>query len=254
MNTETPRVSVIIPAYEAAAYITKAIRSVQAQTVCDWELIVLDDGSKDDTVQTVAALAQEDPRIRLYPNETNMGVAKTRNRGIALCRGRYVAFLDSDDAWYPEKLQVQLDCLQRTGADLVCSAYAIVDAQGEKICRDYRVPERIDLPVLLKENVIGCSTVMLTGETAKKYRFPEAFYHEDYVLWLEMLRSGCKMAGVDRVLVDYYFHPDSKAGNKQNSAGKRWQIYRKYLGLSFVKSAWYFAHYALAGLRKYKKV
>ena len=101
MNTETPRVSVIIPAYEAAAYITKAIRSVQAQTVCDWELIVLDDGSKDDTVQTVAALAQEDPRIRLYPNETNMGVAKTRNRGIALCRGRYVAFLDSDDAWYP---------------------------------------------------------------------------------------------------------------------------------------------------------
>ena len=129
-----------------------------------------------------------------------------------------------------------------------------MDAQGTKICRDYLVPEEITLKGLLKENVIGCSTVMMTAQMAQKYPFPEDFYHEDYVLWLRMLQDGCKFAGVSQVLVDYFFHPDSKAGNKQNSAGKRWQIYREFMGLSWVKSAWYFAHYAVAGLKKYKKI
>ena len=106
---------------------------------------------------------------------------------------------------------------------------------------------------MLKENVIGCSTVMLTDEIGATYRFDGSFYHEDYVLWLRLLQDGYRAVGVSEVMADYYYHKDSKAGNKRNAAWERWKIYRKYLHFSPVKSAWYFAHYALAGMRKYRQ-
>jgi len=249
-----PLVSVIMPAYNAAQHVAKSIASVQNQTIADWELIVLDDGSSDATVQTVAVLAEADARIRLYENVQNKGAAGSRNRGLELCRGEYVAFLDSDDLWRPEKLEKQLDCFQKTGADLVYTAYAIVSGEGRQLCRDYLVPASIDFSGLLKENVIGCSTVMLSAKVAAQHRFTEKYYHEDYVLWLEILRAGGKAVGVEQVLTDYWSHSDSKAGNKKKAAWERWRIYRDYLKFPMAKSAWYFACYALASLRKYKKV
>ena len=117
-NEKKPQVSVIMPAYNAGRFLEKAIRSVMAQTVTNWELLVLDDGSSDDTLIIAQRLAQADSRIRVLPNECNMGVAKTRNRGLDLCRGEYVALLDSDDVWYPQKLEAQLALMRETGADL----------------------------------------------------------------------------------------------------------------------------------------
>ena len=248
-----PIVSVIMPAYNAQRYLAQAIRSLQAQTFTQWELIVVDDCSGDDTAQIVSQLAQADPRIRLYRNEQNLGAAKSRNRGLELQEGEFVAFLDSDDVWRPKKLELQVDYMRQTNADLTYTAYAILDAQGRKAFQDYLVPPEVDFDGLLKQNVIGCSTAMLRGEVAKKYRFSEEFYHEDYVLWLEMLRDGCTAAGLREVLVEYRFHEQSKAGNKTKAAAMRWQIYRDYLGLSLPKSIWYFAHYGLSGLRKYRK-
>ncbi len=248
-----PIVSVIMPAYNAGRYIEKAIRSVQGQTFSRWELIVVDDCSGDDTAQIVSQLAQEDPRICLYRNEQNLGAAKSRNRGLELHKGEYVAFLDSDDAWRPQKLERQINHMRQTDADLTYTAYAIMDTQGKKVFRDYLVPSKVDFDGLLKQNVIGCSTVMLRGAVAKEYRFSEDFYHEDYVLWLEMLKAGCTAAGLCEVLVEYRFYEQSKAGNKTKAAAMRWQIYRDYLGLSLPKSLWYFSHYALSGLRKYRK-
>ena len=105
METNKPLVSVIMPAYNAERFIEAAVRSVMAQTVTDWELLILDDGSKDNTAAVAAKMASEDDRIRFLPNEANMGVARTRNRGFELCRGRFVALLDSDDIWLPEKLE-----------------------------------------------------------------------------------------------------------------------------------------------------
>lgn len=249
-----PIISVIMPAYNAAQYIEKSIRSVQAQTFLNWELIVVDDCSEDNTVQTVTEMAQKDHRIRLYRNERNLGVAKSRNLGLELSKGNYVAFIDSDDLWYPEKLEFQRNCMQQTGADLVYTAYSIMNAEGRKICQDYHVPSEVNFTDMLKQNVIGCSTVMLRGATAKKYHFSEDFYHEDYVLWLEMLQDGCTAVGLNEVFVEYRFHEDSKAGNKNKAAFKRWKIYRSYLRFSFLKSIWYFSLYALYGLRKYKKI
>ena len=238
-NEKKPQVSVIMPAYNAGRFLEKAIRSVMAQTVTNWELLVLDDGSSDDTLIIAQRLAQADSRIRVLPNECNMGVAKTRNRGLDLCRGEYVALLDSDDGWYPQNLSY-------------CS-YAIVDVAGEKTRADYLVPSTVEFHELLKQNVIGCSTVMLTAEITKKYRFETDFYHEDYVLWLRLLQDGCKAVGCTQVMVAWRYVENSRSFNKWNAAKKRWRIYRGYLHLNLFYSARLLTEYALSGLRKYSK-
>ena len=248
-----PLVSVIMPAYNAARFVEAAVRSVLAQTVTDWELLVLDDGSSDETVSIVAALAEQDGRIRLLPNEANMGVARTRNRGFDLCRGAYVALLDSDDVWHPEKLEKQLALARQTGAQLIYSSYAIVDSRGNMAKPTYVVPETVDFPALLKENVIGCSTVLLDGTLLETYRFQTDFYHEDYVLWLQMLRDGHLAAGCTEPLVDWRFLENSRSFDKRKSARNRWRIYRDYLHLSLVRSVCCFAAYAYHGFRKYRR-
>lgn len=252
-SQKKPLVSVIMPAYNAGVFIEEAIRSVMAQTVADWELLVLDDGSSDDTRIIAQDLAREDSRIRLMPNERNMGVSRTRNRGLDLCRGEYVAFLDSDDIWYPQKLETQLAVMQETGADLSYCAYAIVDAAGEKCRGDYLVPSTVGLDDLLKQNVIGCSTVMLSEAVAEKYRFETDFYHEDYVLWLRLLRDGHRAVGCPQVLAAWRYVENSRSFNKWNAARKRWRIYRDFLHLDFGRSVRLLTQYAFFGVRKYFK-
>lgn len=246
-----PKVSIIMPAYNAERFIESAICSVQRQTLSDWELIVLDDGSKDSTCSIVERLAEEDQRIVFVRNEANMGVAKTRNRGLDRCNGEYVALLDSDDVWHPEKLEEQLAALKRNNADMAYCSYAIVNATGEKVKRDYIVPEIIKLSDLIKENVIGCSTILMTRRIASEYRFETDFYHEDYVLWLQLLQDGYKAVGCTRVLVDWRYIENSRSFDKRKSAGNRWKIYRGYLQLSLWKSALAFIWYTVAGLKKY---
>lgn len=250
---DSPLVSVIMPAYNSEAYIETAIRSVQTQTVKSWELLVIEDGSKDSTLELVAKMAAEDPRIRLLPNEKNMGTARSRNRGMDLCRGVHVAFLDSDDLWHPTKLEKQLDLAKTSGADILYTSYAIVDDSGAKCCPDFVVPGSTDLKRMLRCSEIGCSTVMLSGQMAKDARFAENFYHEDYAMWLSLLQKGAKAAGVSEVLVDYRYHADSRAADKFSSAKRRWRIYRDHLKLSIIKSGWYSAQYAVYGILKYRK-
>lgn len=246
-----PKISVIMPAYNAERFVEAAIRSVMDQTVADWELLVLDDGSSDGTCAIIESLAAQDGRIRVLPNEKNMGVARTRNRGLDLARGRYIALLDSDDVWHPDKLENQLALAKNTGAGLLYSAYTIVDSCGNPSKGVYPVPQAVDFRGLLKENVIGCSTVMLDADQIAGYRFRTDFYHEDYVLWLQILQDGFLAAGCRESLVDWRFLENSRSFDKRKSAKNRWRIYRHCLGLSPLKSGWYFVQYACRGVRKY---
>lgn len=254
MGASYPVVTIIMPAYNQERFIEKAIRSVQEQTFADWALLVLDDGSVDGTCAIVERLAAEDERIELIRNEKNMGVARTRNCGLELSRGQYVAFLDSDDIWLPDKLEKQLSLAKETGADIIYCSYGIIDDKGKKSRRDYIVPESIDLNGLLKENVIGCSTVLLSERIAGKYRFETEFYHEDYVLWLRLLQDGYVAAGCRESLVKWRLSENSRSFNKRKSAQNRWRIYREAMRLSLWQSLWLFAHYAMASLRKYSRV
>lgn len=248
-----PLVSVVMPAYNGARFIEAAIRSVMAQTMPEWELLVLDDGSADNTCAIAEGLAAEDARIRLLPNEENMGVARTRNRGISLCRGRYVAFLDCDDCWLPHKLELQLERMRQTGAGLCYCSYGIMDQHGERSRRDYLVPETVDLKGLLRENVIGCSTVVLDLERLGDVRFRTDFYHEDYVLWLTLLQEDCLAAGCPEVLARWRLVENSRSFNKIHAAKSRWNIFRKCMGMSVGESLAAMVPYMLAGLRKYSR-
>lgn len=250
-NTGAPLVSVILPAFNSQKYIEQAIRSVQAQTMPRWELIVLDDGSRDATCALVEKLAAEDPRITLVRNGENLGVARTRNRGFDLCAGKYAALLDSDDVWHPEKLEKQLARMEKTHADICYTSYAMVDEAGTKVRADYLVPEVADLDRLLKENVIGCSTVLLDAKLLKQYRFNPEYYHEDYVLWVQLLRGGCRAVGCREVLTDWRYIENSRSFDKRRAAGNRWKIYRDYLGLPLHKCLILFANYTAASLKKY---
>lgn len=250
-KVNVPAVSVIMPAYNCERYIEKAVRSVLTQSFKDFELIVLDDGSSDNTKEIVRCLAKEDGRIVFLENECNMGVAATRNRGLDISRGKYIALLDSDDIWCETKLERQIAKLESERADICYCSYAIIDADGEKIKRDYKVPETVGLNRMLRENYIGCSTVVISREALGNYRFLTDFYHEDYVLWLELLQNGAKAVGCRETLAQWRLIKNSRSFNKKRSAAHRWRIYTDYLHFSRLKSAWLFVFYTLNGIKKY---
>ena len=254
INDRKPLVTVIMPAYNAAGFIREAIQSVLNQTVTDLELLVIDDGSTDETTQIVEQLCKTDARVRLLVNEKNLGAGGTRNRGLELSASPYIALLDSDDYWKPQMLEKLIARMKETGADLSYCSYELVDEQGRKICNDFIVPEDTDFERSAVRNVISCSSVVFSESVVKQYRFPTDIYHEDLALWFRMLRDGIVARGVPEVLAGYRQRAGSKTAGKLKSAVRRWSVYRKYMGLSFFKSARYMIRYGYYGLKKYKRV
>ena len=247
-----PLVSVIMPAYNAERYIEQAIRSVQRQTVRSWELIVVDDRSTDKTAEQIRRLAAEDMRIIPVYSETNHGAAESRNIALRQCRGEFVALLDADDVWHPQKLERELERARETDADLVYSSYAMIDEQGTRCFSDFIVEESTDLQSMLNCNTIGCSTVLMKAKVLEKRPFVTDFYHEDYVMWLSLLQAGCKAVGVRDILVDYRVARGSRSFNKLKSAKNRWRVYRDYLKLPLIPSVKAMVGYAINGLKKYR--
>ena len=230
-----PLVSVIMPAYNAEKYIGEAIASVRAQTYENWELLVLDDGSADRTAEIAQACAQRDARIRVLRNPQNMGAAGTRNRGFDLAQGEWIALLDSDDRWRAQKLEKQLALAVHSGSRLLYTSYALF-ADTER------------------ENVIGCSTVLLHRSRLERLRFREDVFHEDYALWLAILRGGDSAAGCTEVLADWRISEQSRSFDKRAAAVNRWRIYRDVERLSLPRSVCAFFAYALHGVRKHGRI
>ena len=254
MSAAFPTVSVVMPVYNAAATLREAVDSVRAQTETDWELILIDDASEDESAALAEKLSSEDDRIRLLRNPQNLGVSETRNRGIREARGVFVALLDSDDRWRPEKLSKQLHLARESGADLIYCSYGMIDAEGKTCCADFLVPESTDWENILVRSVISCSTAMIRREFLRKHSFGSGFVHEDLVLWVDLLRAGCKAAGCPEVLADYRLSADSRSANKLHSALGRWKVYREHLHLPFFRSCALFLQYAAGALLKYKRV
>ena len=246
-----PLVSVIMPAYNAELFIEKAILSVANQTFSDWELLVIDDGSSDQTPTIVSKLASADHRIKFLINKENMGCAKSRNRGLDIAVGKYIAFLDSDDIWHPQKLERQLEAIKNSGVGICYCSYEIIDASENNVKADYIVPEKAEFKDILMENYIQCSAMLIRSDIVKKFMFNTEFFHEDYILGLDMLRSGEMAVGCKETLLKWRYLENSRSFNKKKSALNRWLIYRKYLKLPIYKAAYLFIGYALAGFRKY---
>lgn len=247
---ENPKVSIITPAYNAEKFLGYTVESVLRQTYQNWEMFIIDDGSADDTFACAKAFAAVDSRIHAIKNQENMGVAATRNRGIEMADGDYIAFLDSDDLWREDKLERQINLLRANNAKLAYSSYSFIDACNAPIGRAYIVPETTDFAKMLFENVIGLSTAVVESALLKQHPFNSAFYHEDYVLWMDLLRDDVVAVGDSDCLVKYRVMEGTRSANKLNAAKHRWRVYREALGLNIWKSAIAFCGYAVAGARK----
>ncbi len=244
-----PLVSVIMPCYNCLLTLEESVRSVMKQSFRDWELLLVDDGSTDGSRTRIRLLAAREPRIRPVLLMKNSGVAEARNVGMQAARGRFMAFLDADDVWEPEKLKEQLEWVEATGAAFSWTAYGRMDSQGNRLSRVRKAPESLTFRQLLKGNVIGCSTVIV--DTAKTGPITmEPVRQEDYYLWLKLLRKGVPGTGLNRVLTWYRVSSGSLSGNKFRSAHWNWVLYRRHLGLGLPASFWYFINYALRGIWK----
>lgn len=242
--------SVIVPAYRSEKYIAACIASVQAQTFRDLEIVVVDDASEDYTGQIVQQMAKEDERIRYLRQEANRGVAAARNRGVEEAAGEWIALLDSDDAWLPEKLEKQLVLQQQSGAELIYTGAQCMDCDGRMQERYFRVPKQTDYKALLKGNDIVCSSVLVKKTWLKRYPMEHGEIHEDYLSWLRMLQTGCKAAGTDEALVYYRLTEGSRSRNKWKAAKMTWATYER-MQIKGVRRTLCFFAYALHGLRRY---
>ena len=250
---ERPLITVVMPAYNAEKYIAEAIRSVQSQTYTNWVLLVVDDQSADRTAEIAQEFADTDDRIRLIKNHANMGAAKTRNCGLELAEGEWVALLDSDDVWHSDKLEKQLAEARASGADIIYCSYSLIDSSGKKIS-DYIVPERTSYDDMLRESVFSCSTFLLSKDIVDNSRFPTDYYHEDLVYWLRLLKSGYTASACCEPLAEYRIVEGSRSHSKLQSAKNRWLVYRKVEKLPLMGSLSVFASYAVRGFRKHKRI
>lgn len=217
---------------------------MQAQTYGGWEMVVVDDCSGDCTRSLVEGKVAEDGRVRLLRLAENGGAAVARNTALGAARGRYVAFLDSDDLWLPTKLEEQLAFMRERGAAFSFTGYRRIDASGKVLGEPASVPDRIDYRTLLKNTAIGCLTVMLDRSKTGPLDMGTMRTRQDYVLWFRLLRNGLVAHGLQRDLARYRIVEDSISRDKLKAARTMWHLYRRVEGLSLPYAAWCFLNYA----------
>jgi teichuronic acid biosynthesis glycosyltransferase TuaG len=188
--------------------------------------------------------------VRFAKNEKNLGAAATRNRGVTLARGKYVAFLDADDYWTEDKLVRQLALIEQTGCVLCCTARELMTPEGELTGKVIPVKEKISYRELLKHNSINCSSVLILTDVAREFPMHHDDSHEDYIMWLEVLRKYETACGINEPMLKYRLSNSGKSGNKLHSAKMTFMVYR-YMGFGVVKSMVCFCSYAFHGVKKY---
>lgn len=249
---DTPKISVVVPTYNQVDILCEAVASIRAQTFEDWQMVVVDDGSavaiQNDLRRRIADLS--DPRITVVCSTKNRGPARTRNLGIRLSQARYLAFIDADDLWEPDKLARQYQDMHHRKLALSCTGYKNLNVKTGA----YKLVEpsqALAYASLLKHNTIGCSTVMLDRAQLGTSYFPDIPMRQDFAHWLNLLKRDIKAEGLRDPLTVRRLYSNSLSANKARAAYYTWKMYRDVEELSFFKTAWVFAHYAASGvLRK----
>lgn len=243
-----PQISVIIPAYNCAGYISKAIDSVLYQNV-PLELIIINDCSSDNLDEVIKQY-RDNPVLFYVKNKVNMGAAQSRNKGVHLASGEYIAFLDGDDYWEPEKLEKQLKIIKTKNVVLCCTARELITVEGKLTGRLIPVKEKILYKDLLKHNCINCSSVLIKTDVAREFPMCCENSHEDYITWLKVLEKYKVAYGINEPLLKYRVSSQGKSGNKLHSARMTFNVYR-YMGFGYFKSIICFGSYVLHGVWKY---
>lgn len=243
-----PLISILMAAYNSEKTIRHAIDSVLAQTFSDWELLIVDDCSSDNTLRI--AEAYRDARIHVMKNDRNRGVSLTRKKGLDAAEGDWIAVLDSDDMWAPEKLEKQLAIAKADGADLVFTGSAFIRDDGTPFHWQLHVPATLTYCALLKQNLVSNSSVLVRADVYRKFYIVDDTIHEDYAMWLAISKAGAVIRGLDEPLLFYRLLRPSRSSNKLKAARMRWRTYR-HAGLNTPTAAYYMCWYAAKGILKY---
>ncbi len=248
-------VSIIIPCYNCNSFIEETLNSVVNQSYENFEIIAIDDCSTDNTLDKLESFAKREVRLKVYKNDENIGVAYTRNRGVELASGEYVAFLDADDVWEVNKLKKQVDkIIEDNSIDLCYTAYSLYNHNMENVINNYSVPNKVFYKDMLYENYIGLSTVIMKKKLFTQYEMSNKYIHEDYVLWLKLLKNNCKFIGIDEFLVKYRVFENSRNSSKIKSLIGRMKILRYEEGINIIALFKYIFVYSIRGVSKYKKI
>ena len=247
----SPMISIVLPTYHSAQRVEDSINSVLKQTYENWELIIVDDASQDDTPAVIQRYADADKRIKCLFSKTNQGAGETRNLGIDAARGRYLAFLDSGDLWESDKLSRQLDFMQKNNYAFTFTKGDFFDENGKFLGETIKTADKLAYRDVLKHCCISTPTVMLDTTQFNRIRMPALRQGEDHALWLSLLEQTPYVYRIPVVLSHFLIWSGALSSNKLHKARMQWRVYRQALGLSLIPSAWYWLHYAFYGTVKW---
>lgn len=240
-------VSIITPSFNSKQYLLETYESIKAQSYSNWEWIVTDDCSSDGTAFLMQRIASIDKRVIFLSNEKNSGAAVSRNLSIGSAKGEFIAFIDSDDLWLPDKLEKQIKFMKSNELDFTFTAYELIDDKSVKLGKqvDTHLRESVTYELMLKKRAtLGCSTVIIRQNAFEDITMPLIRTGQDYALWLKLLRTGVKAYALQDVLTQYRILPNSISRNKFKKAKRQWEIYRAIEKLTLLKSIECFCFYA----------
>lgn len=245
-------ISIITPCYNGEKYIAQTIESVLAQTHKEWEMIVIDDGSKDNSAEVIRTYSEKCSKIKLI-QQKNAGSAAARNHGIRLAEGRYIALLDADDLWEPEFLEKQIQFMREKNAVCVYSSYRYIDANSKEILRPVICRQKITTKNMMVTNYIGCLTGLYDSSKYGKIYLHEELksMRDDYAYWLDIVRLEDAAYGNPEILAKYRVSGGSVTGNKKKLVRQHYQFYRNYLHLDVCRSLWNTMRWGINGIKKF---
>lgn len=246
-----PEVSIITPCYNSSKFLKETIDSVQNQTFKDWEWIITDDKSSDNSVEVLKSV--NDPRIILIEAEKNGGAGHARNLSLEKASGRFITFLDADDYWEPTFLEEMVSFMKRENAELAYSNYARCNERLEPQIADFQADAIVTFNNLLKTCRLSLLSSMYDCQRVGKEYFPVGSKREDHVMWLNLLKKIPQGKPLPKTLAKYRMHAASISRKKTNIMKDQYLVYKDFMGFSTLKSCYYTAHWAFNGFKKYSK-
>ena len=242
-------ISVVMPAYNAEKTIRHAIDSVLSQSYKDFELIVINDSSKDTTKEIIEEYINRDKRVRIINNNVNSGVSFSRNKGVFNAKGEYIAFLDSDDIWRQDKLEKQLRLMEKKNAVLSYTASSFIDQNGHAYNYIMQAEEKTSLSTLLRKNLVSCSSAVVRADVMKTIEMPNDKMHEDYYVWITILRQYKYAYGINEPLLIYRLSDNSKSSDRLKSAKMIYNTYHA-VGYNIMSSLFLTIRYTVHSVSK----
>lgn len=244
-------VSIIVPVYNSEMFIADTIQSIINQTYENWEAILVDDCSTDKTSEIIHQFKDQDPRVHYYQLSQNMGAAMARNYGVEKASGKYMAFLDSDDLWYEQKLTEQIQFMEERGYIFTCTDYRQIDEEGNCLEKLITAHSELDYEGLLKSGT-GNSTVIYDASYVGKVQIPDIKKRNDYVMWLKVIKKAGHLYGLNKTLGAYRIRKGSLSSNKLKLIKYHWVVYRHIEGLSLSKSMYLLLYWIMKSAFKLK--